>query len=99
VSRKQSGLALGIMEGYPYEASQVVLQPGDALLIYTDGVTDASNVREEMFGAKGVMAALQGTGSGSPKGLIERLLKAVEQHTAGHTQNDDITLAALGRSR
>jgi len=99
VPRKHSGLALGIMESYPYEAVQVVLQPGDALLIYTDGVTDAANMRDEMFSAKGVTAALQGASSGSPKGLIERLLKAVEQHTAGAQQNDDITLAALARSR
>src|SRR5262245_4397909 len=97
--RKMSGLALGIMEDYPFEASQVVLQPGDALLIYTDGVTDASNVRDELFSARGVTAALQGAGTGSPKLLIERLLKAVETHTTGAKQNDDITLAALGRSR
>jgi len=76
-----------------------VLQPGDALLIYTDGVTDASNVRDELFSARGVTAALQGAGTGSPKLLIERLLKAVETHTSGAKQNDDITLAALGRSR
>ncbi len=97
VPRKLSGFALGIMEGYPYEACQVVLQPGDALLIYSDGVTDAVNVRDEMFGLKGVMAALQGAGSGSPRVLIERLLKAVEQHAAGAKQNDDITMVALGR--
>src|SRR5262249_5901977 len=96
VPRKQSGLALGIMENYPFETSQVVLQPGDAILSYTDGVTDAGNVREEFFSAKGVTTALQGAGSGSPKALIERLLKAVELHSAGAKQNDDITLAALG---
>src|SRR5262249_31592734 len=99
VTRKQSGLALGIMEGHAYEATPVVLHPGDALLIYSDGVPDANNVREEQFGAKGIEAALGGDSPGSPRALIARLLKAVEAHTAGARQNDDITLVALGRTR
>src|SRR5207237_1456154 len=45
VSRRQSGTVMGITEGYAYESVQVVLQPGDALLLYSDGVTDANNVR------------------------------------------------------
>jgi phosphoserine phosphatase RsbU/P len=99
VSRKVSGFALGIVEGYQYESCQVVLQPGDALLIYTDGVTDAANVRDELFGSQGVTAALKGVTSGSPRGIIERLLKAIEQHAVGaKQQNDDITMAALGRA-
>jgi serine phosphatase RsbU (regulator of sigma subunit) len=99
VTRKQSGLALGIMEGYTYESLQVVLQPGDALLVFSDGVPDANNVREEQFNTKGIQATLGGVTSGSPRGVIERLLRAVEVHTAGAAQNDDITMIALGRTR
>jgi serine phosphatase RsbU (regulator of sigma subunit)/pSer/pThr/pTyr-binding forkhead associated (FHA) protein len=98
-TRKQSGLALGIMEGYAYEAVQVLLQPGDALLIFSDGVPDANNVREEQFNTKGIQSTLAAVASGSPRGLIDRLLRAIEVHTAGAKQNDDITMVALGRTR
>ena len=99
MTRRQAGMALGIQEGYSYEAIQVVLQPGDALLIFSDGVPDANNVREEQFNTKGIQSALSGVTSGSPRGLIDRLLRAIEVHSAGAKQNDDITMVALGRTR
>jgi serine phosphatase RsbU (regulator of sigma subunit) len=98
VPRKVSGLALGIMEGYPFESCQIKLEPGDALLIYSDGVSEAENLKEAHFEEKAILDTLKSAGSGSPKLLIERLMKALEQHTSGARQNDDITLVAMGRN-
>jgi serine phosphatase RsbU (regulator of sigma subunit) len=97
-SRDTGGIPLGILEGQEYRLPEVVLQPGDCLLLYTDGVPDAINVRREPFGVKGIHAAVQGNGSFTPQTLIDRIVKAVKQHAAGCPQNDDITLVCLGRA-
>jgi serine phosphatase RsbU (regulator of sigma subunit)/pSer/pThr/pTyr-binding forkhead associated (FHA) protein len=98
VPKRIGGLALGITEGYPYASCQVQLQPGDAIVIYSDGVSDAENIRDEQFGTPAILSTLKAVGSTAPKALIEGLMKAVEKHTAGAKQNDDITLAALART-
>lgn len=98
VPRKVSGLALGIMEGYTFDSCQVKLEPGDALVIYSDGVSEAENARGEQFTLPAIIKALQASGSATPQVVLDRLMKAVELHTAGAKQNDDITLVALGRN-
>jgi sigma-B regulation protein RsbU (phosphoserine phosphatase) len=75
----------------------VTLQKGDTILMYSDGVTDANDTRDQQFSQKAVTATVAGLTSSSPRGMIERLLKAVEQHSSGAKQNDDITMVALGR--
>jgi serine phosphatase RsbU (regulator of sigma subunit) len=98
MSRDMAGLPLGIMEGADYTANQLVLQPGDSLLLYTDGVIDAVNVRGDRFGLEGILKALQIGGPFTPRTLCDRLVKAVKQHSAGANQADDITLVCLGRT-
>lgn len=98
VPRKVSGLALGIMEGFPYDSCQIKLEPGDALLIYSDGVSDAENNAGTQYTTPAILSTLQAVASGSAKSLIDGLMKSVTQHTAGAKQNDDITLVALGRN-
>jgi serine phosphatase RsbU (regulator of sigma subunit)/pSer/pThr/pTyr-binding forkhead associated (FHA) protein len=93
-----AGMPLGILPGDKYTAFTMTLQPGDCLLLFTDGVTDAVNVRNASFGAKGMTAALQDGGPFSPRTLCERLVRAVKQHSAGRPQHDDITLVCLGRT-
>jgi serine phosphatase RsbU (regulator of sigma subunit)/pSer/pThr/pTyr-binding forkhead associated (FHA) protein len=97
ITRKLTGLPLGVMEGYPFDVHQFTLKPGDGLLMFTDGVLDAVNEKEEQLGAEGVHAALQGIKTGSPKAQIERLVQAVRDHAAGRAQFDDITLVGFGR--
>jgi serine phosphatase RsbU (regulator of sigma subunit)/pSer/pThr/pTyr-binding forkhead associated (FHA) protein len=93
-----AGMPLGIMEAPPIEAYSVSLQPGDCLLLYTDGVTDAVNLSNAQFGRKGMELAFKGADALAPRSLCERLMKAVKQHSAGRAQHDDITLVALGRT-
>jgi serine phosphatase RsbU (regulator of sigma subunit) len=94
---EKAGVPLGIMEDYAFESWSVRLEPGDNLLLYTDGVPDSLNVRGESFGVKGIEAALKA--SGSPRALIERLMKAVHEHATGRPPFDDITLICLGRTQ
>ncbi len=92
------GLPLGMLEGFEYASCNIALQPGDCLLVYTDGVPDAVNVREEQFTEKGVQAAVMAGPAFNARAVGERLLKAVRAHGAGRSQFDDITLVCLSRN-
>jgi serine phosphatase RsbU (regulator of sigma subunit) len=91
------GLPLGMMDDFEYEACQATLQPGDMLLFFSDGVTDAINVRNVAFGNEGIHAVRQSGGAMNARAFGERLVKAVKQHAAGRSPHDDITLVVLSR--
>jgi serine phosphatase RsbU (regulator of sigma subunit) len=91
------GLPLGVVDGFDYASCQVKLGPGDSVFIFTDGVTDAMDIKNVQFQVKGIYNALQG-GSFTPRTLGERIVKAVKMHAAGRSQHDDITLTCFGRS-
>jgi serine phosphatase RsbU (regulator of sigma subunit)/pSer/pThr/pTyr-binding forkhead associated (FHA) protein len=93
-----AGVPLGIMGGVAFDTAQVLLQPGDSLVLYTDGVHDALDVREQQFTPKGVQRAVQDAGAATPRALGERIVKAVQQHAAGRPPYDDVTLVCLGRT-
>jgi serine phosphatase RsbU (regulator of sigma subunit)/pSer/pThr/pTyr-binding forkhead associated (FHA) protein len=97
IPKAVAGVPLGIIEGYPYEACQVVLHQGDSLFLFTDGVTDALDVRNLAFNFKGIQAALATVVEPSPRNLVERIARAVQQHALGRDPHDDITLVCLGR--
>jgi serine phosphatase RsbU (regulator of sigma subunit)/pSer/pThr/pTyr-binding forkhead associated (FHA) protein len=92
-----AGLPLGVVDQCDYAKCQVELQPGDCVLIFTDGVTEAMDTRNVQFQIRGISAALQG-GPYPAKLAGERILRAVKQHASGRSQHDDITLVAFGRS-
>ncbi len=96
VARRESGMALGILEGSVYGAVQLALEPGDTLLLYTDGITDAQNLQMKQFHLENVLSVLR-NGMAGPKAVVEGLLKAVQVHAAGSEPFDDITMVALGR--
>jgi phosphoserine phosphatase RsbU/P len=97
VPKHLSGLPLGVAEGYQYNSCQVALHPGDNLVLFTDGVTDATDARNVRFGDKGIHTSLFQGGSATAKSLVERLVKAVHVHATNQSQQDDITLVSLGR--
>jgi phosphoserine phosphatase RsbU/P len=92
-----AGLPIGVLDGFEYASCHVSLAPGDCLLTFTDGVTEAMDVNDVQFQTKGVFDAVRG-GIYSPRALGERLVKAVTQFAAGRSQNDDIALVGFGRT-
>ena len=93
------GYPLGVELGTQYHSQPVSLAPGEALLVFTDGVTDAMCPANKLFGPEGVTAALQkakGAAIDSAK-LGEWIVAAVKAHAAGQDQNDDIALLCFGR--
>ncbi len=91
-----TGLPIGILDGFEYASCEVALKPGDIIFMFSDGVTEAMDDKNNQFQMKGISAALEGL-TLAPKALGERLVKAVKQHAAGRSQHDDLTLTAFGR--
>jgi serine phosphatase RsbU (regulator of sigma subunit) len=98
VPKKVTGYALGIVENTEYESCQVKLEPGDCLLIFSDGVTDARNTKEQELQVAGMKAALKGNGPLTPTTLGERIVKAVHLHARDRAPFDDVTLVCFGRT-
>jgi sigma-B regulation protein RsbU (phosphoserine phosphatase) len=93
------GIVLSCMEDFPYEEAVVSLNPGDLLVIFSDGVTEAVNESREEFGEKGLSALIQKNLSESSRGLVEKIVAAVGQHAGNQPQMDDITLVVVRREK
>lgn len=90
--------ALGVVEGVDYPEQTLRLAPGDLLLVYTDGVTDAIDAQGHEFGAQRLRALFDNRAPGSTREVIEGVLQAVSEFARGEEQFDDITCLALRRS-
>jgi sigma-B regulation protein RsbU (phosphoserine phosphatase) len=80
----------------------VRLEPGDSILAFTDGVTEAMDTNNVQFQKSRMYTAVQaweGGGEGySPRAIGERVVQAVKQFAAGRSQHDDIALVGFGRT-
>jgi sigma-B regulation protein RsbU (phosphoserine phosphatase) len=85
------GLPLGIMPEARYESASVTLAPGDWLIIFTDGLVEAVNARDEDFDEPRLISALGAGASGTPKELLDRLMAALDLFVGSTPQHDDIT--------
>jgi serine phosphatase RsbU (regulator of sigma subunit) len=89
------GLILGVMPGIEYPQHTLQLQPGDRLVLYTDGVTEAFSVGQEAFGTGRLIDEVQAHGDGPAAALVERICRSVSGFAAQAPQSDDITLTVL----
>ena len=94
--RSASGLPLAIMPDYRYEMAETTLEPGETVILYTDGVTDAMNAAGDRFGDAAFRQAIVERGPGA-QAVGEAVVKAVQRHVADRPQFDDITLVCLAR--
>jgi serine phosphatase RsbU (regulator of sigma subunit) len=92
------GIPLGALPDASYEEETVHLQPGEALVFYSDGYVEARGPGNEMIGFDGLRAVLERSRAGSAAGLIEDLLNAWKAQLAGREQEDDLTLVVLRRA-
>lgn len=92
-----TGLPLGLFAKAAYEEGRVTLAPGDLLMLYSDGVTEASNINEEDFEMERVIDALKNHCECSAGELVDRMSKAIDAFVGAAPQHDDITLMVLKR--
>ena len=86
---------LGFLPNTRYRAQTLELAPGDFLLLYTDGVTEAEDGQGEMFGEERLAAVLRSSAGASAEAIIARVLGAVEAFRAVGDRSDDITVVAI----
>jgi serine phosphatase RsbU (regulator of sigma subunit) len=89
------GLVLGAMPGVRYPTHTVQLLRGDRLVLFTDGVTEAFNPTEELYGAQRLVDEVHVHGGGTPAALVERICRSVTNFAGNAPQSDDITLTVL----
>jgi serine phosphatase RsbU (regulator of sigma subunit)/Na+/proline symporter len=89
------GLILGVKRDVVFEEKQFQMQPGDSLILYTDGITEAANSAGEMFGEGRLCALIEENHKLSPQQIINNLIKQVRSYSGTHILNDDVTLVIL----
>jgi sigma-B regulation protein RsbU (phosphoserine phosphatase) len=89
------GLVLGAMEDSCYETLATRLQPGDSLVLYTDGVTEAMNAKQNLYGEDQLFSLIELRSDDSPRLLVENIFRSVHEYAEGTPQSDDITVLVL----
>ncbi len=88
-------LPLGVREGEIYEQVSVACEPGDLLLFFSDGITEARNRAGEPFGAERLEECVRANGLLEPRALVEAIRKAVVAFSGADQLNDDLTSVAI----
>jgi Na+/proline symporter len=89
------GLILGVRREFPYEEKTVHFAPGDVLLLYTDGIIEASNPSGELFGEDRLADLLGEAHELSPQEIIDRIFAQVRLFTGAHGFQDDVSLIVM----
>jgi serine phosphatase RsbU (regulator of sigma subunit) len=94
---RAGGMALGMFENASYTTGATTLDPGDVLVMYSDGITEAEDTFDQPFDEAGVQTVVDGNGWASAKELGWALFEAVETHSRERRLLDDLTVLALRR--
>jgi len=89
------GVVLGLFERAAFEEETVTLMPGDLIVAFSDGVTEAMNPDGEEFTDDRLLACANAHRGGTPQEVLDALLAAVQAFCAGATQSDDVTVVTV----
>jgi sigma-B regulation protein RsbU (phosphoserine phosphatase) len=89
------GTALGFEPGLEFERTELTVRPGDALVLYTDGVSEAFNLQDECYGTDRLLADAGTVAGQAAPAMASSLLKKVRAFVGGAPQSDDIAILAL----
>lgn len=93
--KSRAGFVLAGMDGMKYKAQNMVLEKGDILYLYTDGVTEATNADEELYGEERLLSAINSREFESMQELCEFIKEDVDKFVGEAPQFDDITMVAF----
>jgi phosphoserine phosphatase RsbU/P len=91
----QGGPVVGLLPEFACQQATLALVPGDVMLAYTDGVSEAMNPADEEWGEERMMAAAESCAGIAAEEMIRRLIAAADAFAAGAKQHDDMTLSVL----
>ena len=91
----RAAFVLAGMEGMKYRAGSMTLEPGDKIFQYTDGVTEATNVNNELYGMERLGAILNKVKNGTPHDILPAVKKDIDEFVGEAPQFDDITMLCL----
>ena len=87
--------AVATMEGMRFKEHEFQLNPGDTLFVYTDGVTEATNTKDELFGTQRMLDALNRDPNAAPKKLLDAVRNDIDEFVGAAPQFDDITMMGV----
>ena len=93
--KDKHGFVIGGMEGAKYREYELTLEPGAKLFLYTDGVPEATDAENELFGTDRMLEALNADPGASPKTAMENVRNAVDAFVRDAEQFDDLTMLCL----
>ena len=91
----RAGFVLAGMEGMKYRAGSMTLEPGDKIFQYTDGVTEATNINNELYGMERLGTILNKVKNGTPHDILPAVKKDIDEFVGEAPQFDDITMLCL----
>ena len=92
------GIALGVLPGFEYQQTTHLLQPGETIVLYTDGVTEAMDHDGTLFGVHGLQQYFEASPPGDSEATGMQVMEAVAAFAGDAPQSDDITCLTLRRS-
>jgi sigma-B regulation protein RsbU (phosphoserine phosphatase) len=91
----RTGMALGVVEDSPFEARTLPMNPGDFILLYTDGVTDATDAHERSFGMDRLRTVVLENREATGPGIVSALEQAVQDFVGSMAQFDDVAIVVV----
>jgi sigma-B regulation protein RsbU (phosphoserine phosphatase) len=95
---RTGGIPLGMLPAFTYEEETVAFDPGGGLVIFSDGVSEAMNADEQLFGDERIVEVLGKHREASAQELIDHSVDAVKRYAGTYPQTDDITLLVVRRA-
>lgn len=95
---EKHNIAVGLFDGFPFEGEQTTLSRGEAVFLYTDGVTEAENASHDLFGEEKLLAVLaeaRRNNVRTAKDFVESMYQSIDKHAHGTDQSDDITMLVV----
>lgn len=97
LAEEESGLPLGIMEDFEYESIEIQIDPGDQIVLYTDGINEAMNAEGEQLTTDSMIADMASGQAKNPEAIGNLIRESVARHTGRHPAIDDACLVCFGR--
>jgi serine phosphatase RsbU (regulator of sigma subunit) len=95
----EAGVPLGVIDDFEYESIEVVLEQGDSLLMYTDGVNEAMNKDGRQLTTTGMIEDIRVSQAMTPEAIGQSVCESVARHSADTDMIDDACLVCVGRTK